>query len=400
MLRSIELFAGAGGLALGSSLAGFQHEAIVEWDADACATIRANRGRRATASKSWPDVLQADIRGVDFADFKPDVDLLSGGVPCQPWSQGGRHLGFDDDRNMFPDMVRAIRMLRPKAVLVENVKGLQRKAFTNYFEYIKLQIQYPELPPKSQEDWSAHLRRLERHHTAKAGSKGLTYQVVAQLLNAADFGVPQRRERVFIVAFRSDLGVEWNFPTETHSLDALLSDQYVTGEYWERNHVSKKARPTATTSMGSRIDRLKSDLFGTREKPWVTVREAIADLPDPVKDPGKASRYLNHVHNPGARSYPGHTGSPMDLPAKTLKAGVHGVPGGENTLANMNGSVRYFTVRESARLQTFPDEFVFQSSWTESMRQLGNAVPVDLAKIVAADIATHLNPGRRNDRAV
>ncbi len=81
------------------------------------------------------------------------------------------------------------------------------------------------------------------------------------------------------------------------------------------------------------------------------------------------------------------------MPAKTLKAGVHGVPGGENTLANANGSVRYFTVRESARLQTFPDDFVFQSSWTESMRQLGNAVPVKLAEIISGDIAKHLKRG-------
>ena len=81
----------------------------------------------------------------------------------------------------------------------------------------------------------------------------------------------------------------------------------------------------------------------------------------------------------------------MDEPAKTLKAGVHGVPGGENTLAYGNGQVRYFTVREAARIQTFPDEYVFHSSWTESMRQIGNAVPVDLAALVANDVADHLN---------
>jgi len=92
---------------------------------------------------------------------------------------------------------------------------------------------------------------------------------------------------------------------------------------------------------------------------------------------------LNHVGNPGARVYPGHTGSPLDEPAKTLKAGDHGVPGGENMLRRPDGTVRYFTVREAARLQTFPDAYHFQGAWTEAMRQLGNAVPVALARAVA-----------------
>ena len=391
-MRSIELFAGAGGLALGSSNAGFRHDAIVEWDADACETIRENRRRKTPHVSRWPDVIQADIKTVDFKQFKPDVDLLSGGVPCQPWSQGGQHKGFNDERNMFPDMVRAIRTLTPKAVLVENVKGLQRKVFTNYYEYIKLQIQYPEISPRKGESWMEHRTRLERHHTASK-DKALTYKVVAQLLNAADFGVPQRRERVFIVAFRSDLGIEWNFPKATHSLDALLYDQYVTGDYWERREIPKKFRPRPSPATLARVNRLS--MFGVPELPWETVRDAIGDLPDPELMPAESERYLNHRHNPGARSYPGHTGSPMDLPSKTLKAGVHGVPGGENTLANRDGSIRYFTVRESARIQTFPDDFVFQASWTESMRQIGNAVPVRLAELISKDVARNLRRAAR-----
>jgi DNA (cytosine-5)-methyltransferase 1 len=88
--------------------------------------------------------------------------------------------------------------------------------------------------------------------------------------------------------------------------------------------------------------------------------------------------------------YPGHTGSPLDQPAKTIKAGDHGVPGGENMLVNTDGSVRYFTARETARIQTFPDGYVFHGSWTETMRQLGNAVPVALARVVASSVAQAL----------
>jgi DNA (cytosine-5)-methyltransferase 1 len=124
-------------------------------------------------------------------------------------------------------------------------------------------------------------------------------------------------------------------------------------------------------------------------RPWRTVRDALEGLPDPERPQGQGE-FSNHVFQPGARAYPGHTGSPLDLPAKTLKAGDHGVPGGENMLVKPDGGVRYFTVRESARLQTFPDGYVFHGSWTETMRQLGNAVPIQLGRIMASSIAQSL----------
>ena len=126
--------------------------------------------------------------------------------------------------------------------------------------------------------------------------------------------------------------------------------------------------------------------------PWRTVRDALIGLPDPEINPDRSTRILNHRFQPGARSYYGHTGSPLDEPAKTLKAGVHGVPGGENMLLRPDGTIRYFTVRESARLQTFLDDFLFHGSWTETMRQLGNAVPVMLADVIGSDVARHLAP--------
>jgi DNA (cytosine-5)-methyltransferase 1 len=122
---------------------------------------------------------------------------------------------------------------------------------------------------------------------------------------------------------------------------------------------------------------------------WQTVRDAISDLPDP-RDLKAASHVDNHVFRDGARVYAGHSGSKLDEPSKTIKAGAHGVPGGENMVVLDDGSVRYYTVRESARVQTFPDDYLFSASWTESMRQIGNAVPVKLARIVGESVMAQM----------
>lgn len=142
------------------------------------------------------------------------------------------------------------------------------------------------------------------------------------------------------------------------------------------------------TNVEARVDKLGSALIPLFGKPWRTVRDALVEMPDPRKQ--SANRFLNHKFQDGAKIYKGHTGSPLDLPAKTLKAGDHGVPGGENMMVLEDGSVRYFSVRESARLQTFPDGYAFHGSWTETMRQLGNAVPVALARKVAASVGERL----------
>jgi DNA (cytosine-5)-methyltransferase 1 len=212
--------------------------------------------------------------------------------------------------------------------------------------------------------------------------------VVFRMLNAANFGVPQKRERVFIVGFRSDLGMDWSFPEPTHSREHLLLQQWVTGEYWDFHKVAKRNRPELTSALKDQVSSLSQDLFPSGE-PWRTVRDAISDLPDPLEEREKAEA-INHKLIPGARVYPGHTGSLLDEPAKTLKAGDHGVPGGENMIAYADRTVRYFTVRESARLQTFPDRYAFPGSWGENMRQLGNAVPVTLAQKVAKSIRRRL----------
>jgi DNA (cytosine-5)-methyltransferase 1 len=387
-MRSVELFAGAGGLALGITNAGFTHEAVVEWDKNACGTIRENNQRGII---NWP-LHEMDVAAFDFSGYRAGVDLLAGGPPCQPFSIGGKHAGYNDKRDMFPQAVRAVRELKPRAVLFENVKGLLRESFAKYFEYITLQITYPDIVKNLNETWSGHLARLEKYHT-KGNHDGLFYRVVYRLLNAADYGVPQRRERVVIVGFRSDLKMDWSFPETSHSQDALLWEKYGSGEYWERHRIPKRLRPVSPPDVKERLSSF--GWFGPTTKPWLTVRDAISDLPDPEKPgAGKAKAFPDHRLIPGARSYKGHTGSPLDEAAKTLKAGDHGVPGGENMLAFDDGRVRYFTVRESARLQTFPDAYGFHGSWTESMRQLGNAVPVNLGTVVAEGIHACLRNGR------
>jgi len=387
-MNTIELFAGAGGLGLGIGRAGFTPINIVEWDRWCCDTLRENRARGTQIMRHWPMPCEGDVRDFSFKSFRGNVDLVAGGPPCQPFSLGGQHRAFRDHRDMWPEAVRVVRETQPSAFIFENVKGLTRETFSAYFSYIYLQLSYPDIELRDGESWVDHRIRLEKHHTSR-GSFSLCYRVLPpKVLNAADYGVPQKRERVFFVGFRADVGAEWSFPCATHSRDALLWDQYRVGEYWSRHEVSRKSQPfdAKASHTASRIREQPMEM------PWRTVRDALKGLPDPeFYQRGSAHQYPDHRFQPGARVYPGHTGSLLDEPAKTLKAGVHGVPGGENMLRRADGTVRYFTIRESARLQTFPDDFVFHGSWSETMRQLGNAVPVDLAEIIARSVHKHLN---------
>jgi len=192
-MKSIELFAGAGGLAIATANAGFEHEAVLEWDQNACDTIRRNKAAKLPHVRDWA-VVQGDVSDYDFRQHAGRVAFVSGGPPCQPFSIGGKHKGMDDRRNMFPHAVRAVREIAPKAFLFENVKGLLRKNFANYYNFIMQQLTYPEIVRKGDEEWTDHHDRLEKAITG-GKHKGLKYNVVFQLLNSADYGVPQRRER-------------------------------------------------------------------------------------------------------------------------------------------------------------------------------------------------------------
>lgn len=383
-LEAIELFAGAGGLGIGIGRAGFTPLKVVEFNEDCRATLSLNRQKANGPIHDWPAEFDRDVRHQDYTRYEGKVSLVSGGPPCQPFSMGGRHNAQADKRDMFPEAVRAVREARPKAFLFENVKGLTRESFASYFEYIRLQLSHPHVVARADEDWSDHLQRLQKHHTSHRES-GDDYRVVVQVMNAADYGVPQQRHRVFFVGLRADLGKEYAFPPPTHGREQLIVD-LASGAYADRARISSRA--LAVPSQAEKAIRSLKRLGHLEDphglKPWKTAREALADLPEPRV--GGSSEWLNHLRRDGAKPYPGHTGSDLDFPSKALKAGVHGVPGGENMLRRANGSVRYFTVRESARLQTFPDDYEITGSWSEAMRQLGNAVPVKLAQVVAEDL--------------
>lgn len=368
-VSSLELFSGAGGLALGMSQTGIHHEALVEWNKEASTTLRQNFN---------PEIVHdMDVGQFDFGAYG-HVDLIAGGPPCQPFSLGGKHKGDMDKRDMFPHACRAISECTPSAFIFENVKGLLRKTFSSYFGYIILRLTYPQVAINADESWESHLERLERVHTSQ-DYQGIKYNVVFRLIDAADYGIPQRRERVVIVGIRDDLGVQWSFPESTHSLEALVWTQFVTGEYWKKHKISPPASLDAYDERTVTIIKQmkhQSRLFPPTKLPWITIRDQLMGIPVPDS---KGTYHEEHILRQGARVYAGHTGSFIDLPAKTIKAGGHGVPGGENMIRYADGSVRYFTTFEAKLLQTFPASYRIMGSWTESMRQVGNAVPVKLA---------------------
>lgn len=365
-MKTLELFSGMGGLASGLELAGFSHAQLVEFNKHACSSLRKNF--------SPSKVFEGDIRNFKTSALS-DIDFVAGGPPCQPFSLGGKHKGFDDERDMFPYAIRTIQELKPKFFLFENVKGLLRASFNDYFSYIIQRLKFPEKMMVEGGSWREHLASLQKIRFE--AFDGLKYRVHFQLVNAADYGVPQTRERVIIIGVRDDVGIQWSFPAKTHCKERLLWDQHVTGEYWQRNNVQSDKSRMVDFELAKRL-RSQFGLFEPELKPWVTVREALRGVPDP-----KSKHEIpDHVFRAGAKVYSGHTGSLFDMPSKTIKAGAHGVPGGENMIAYPDGSVRYLTVFEAKKLQTFPDDFVVEGAWGEAMRQIGNAVPVKLAEVM------------------
>lgn len=364
-MRSAELFAGCGGLALGMSRAGFEHALMAEFNFDAVETAKHNKARAVEHVAHWP-VEKTDVRDIDWEPLRGQLAVISGGPPCQPFGIGGKKLGPEDSRDMWPEAVRAIREAAPEGFLFENVRNIAGPKFRGYLEWVIHHLARPGLVRGESETHEEHLARL----LAARGAPD--YRVGWQIVNAADYGAPQIRYRVLIFGVRASRGITPPTMPPTHSHDRLLWDQYVSGDYWKRHGLRPRLEP-ANGRDAARVGNLRVRGVEPAQAPWVTVRDAIEGLGDP-------DSLRNHVFQPGARVYPGHTGSPLDRPAKALKAGDHGVPGGENMMVRDDGSVRYFTTREAARLVGLPDDYLFPRSWSESMRQLGNAVPAQLGE--------------------
>lgn len=387
--RSIELFAGGGGLALGLHQAGVEHAALVEWDTRACATLRCNATGRWDAAAIW----DGDVRqwlNTNAASDLGEVDIVAGGPPCQPFSLGGLHAGQDDRRNMFPAALDVVRQFQPKAVIFENVPGLLRPSFLPYFQYIVNQLREPAVTLKRGEPWRDHAARLV---VGPRGRRSLRYEVAEPVvLNAADFGVPQVRRRVFVVAIRSDLGPAWDWDElpGSHTQRALRYDQWVEPVYWDEHGIPQPPRSESITQ--DELQELKRAGRPEGDR-WRTVRDMLREptLLPPAVQAGEHPPVPNHTAIPGARSYPGHSGSLLDLPSKTIKAGVHGVCGGEAMIRFPDDSLRYLTVRESARVQGFPDDYAFEGARSTAMRHIGNAVAVGVARQIGGHLIELIN---------
>jgi DNA (cytosine-5)-methyltransferase 1 len=377
-MRSAELFAGCGGLALGMSRAGFRPELMAEWDSDAVATVLHNKQRKIEHVRAWP-MVQQDVRAIDWAPFANGLVNLSGGPPCQPFGIGGKKAGDADARDMWPEAIRGVREAKPESFLFENVRNLAGPKFAPYLSWIIENLRRPDEQRRPRESREAHLARLQR------STKAPSYQVVCQVVNAADYGAPQVRNRVIIIGVQAAFSVVLSPMRPTHSRDRLLWEQWVIGGYWRR-HGMKPPKNGLEKRDFAAVAKLEKLGNAPAELPWVTLRDAISGLGDP-------NGRRNHVFRDGARIYSGHTGSPLDMPAKALKAGDHGVPGGENMIRFPDGSVRYLTAREAARLVGLPDDYDFPRSWTESMRQMGNAVPTQLAEAAGRHLRAVLEKG-------
>ncbi|MET9973856.1 DNA cytosine methyltransferase [Streptomyces microflavus] len=443
---SVELFAGGGGLVQASTNTGFRHLLLNEFAKRACQTLEGNcfdsfpedvnsevlakwldlideqRTERAGSVDTeerpyYPPLVAGDVRQLDMRFLeRRGVDLLAGGPPCQPFSLGGIAKGDEDERNMFPEMFRAVREIRPKSVICENVRGLTRPSFNPYFQYIKRELSLPFVKRRKGATWQEHDRALRDRLKARDTDPAETYVVTQHDVNAADYGVPQIRNRVILLAFRADLGVDPDLVksavARTHS-HAALAKSILDETYWSRHRLEGARIPKRVIDAVKaryRNEQLTFESGDEELKPWLTLRDAVVGLPkidlDKLDKTTEQGGFPDHVGWPGARIYDGHTPNELDRPAKTVKAGVHGVPGGESVMqldsqvrdeltGRLRPEHRYMTVREAARVMTFGDEWSMAGPRGERMRQLGNAVPVKLGEVFTSAVAKALDDAER-----
>lgn len=321
----IELFAGAGGLALGLEQAGFDGLAYVEINGDACETLRRNR-------PEW-NVIEGDVHEIDFRQYDGQVDLVSGGFPCQAFSMAGKRLGFGDIRGtLFAEIIRCANETHPKMLLMENVKGLLSHDGGRTFETI-------------------------RHEVEKAG-----YTLQWKILNASYHGVGQARERIVMIGIRDDLAdkIAFEYPKP--------DDRQMT---------------------------LRDALDGVPDSPGVSYSEKKAKVLDLVPPGGCwidlpqdiAREYMKSSYDsPGGKRGMARRLS-WDRPCLTLTTS----PSQKQTERCHPDETRPLTVREYARVQSFPDDWEFAGGIGSQYRQIGNAVPVEMARRIGVQIVKALD---------
>ena len=331
--NSVELFAGGGGLALGMSLAGFHHVLLNEFETAACKTLKTNR-------PEW-NVIEGDVRHIDFTPLRGKVDFLSGGFPCQAFSYAGKGAGFNDTRGtLFFELARAVKEIQPKVFMGENVKGLISHENGRTFETIKNAI----------------------------AELGYTL-VEPRVLRAIMYQVPQKRERLILIAIRNDIAkrVEFHWPTPYHEVLTLRDALYQSVIFDSDVPVSegaqypeKKKRVLAMVPQGG---------------DWRNLPEEIA------KDYMGGSWLLGGGKTGMARRLS------LDEPSLTLTCS----PCQKQTERCHPLETRPLSIREYARIQTFPDSWNFQGSMSDKYKQIGNAVPVNLAWAVGRSLIRLFN---------
>ncbi|MCQ2588747.1 MAG: DNA (cytosine-5-)-methyltransferase [Treponema sp.] len=331
--KSIELFAGAGGLALGLEKAGFKHIALNEFDKDACNTLR----------KNFHDceIIENDIHSVDFTKYKGQIDFLSGGFPCQAFSYAGNQKGFEDARGtLFFELARAIKEIQPKVFLGENVKGLLKHDNGRTFETISKVIDelgYYLVPPK--------------------------------VLKAVMYKVPQKRERIFLVGIRKDIAdkVTFHWPSPYERV-MTLRDAFYKGELYQND---------VPESDGQRYPKRKAEILSL-----VPQGGNWKNLPDELqREFMKGSYFLGGGKTGIARRLS------LEEPSLTLTC----APAQKQTERCHPLETRPLTIREYARIQTFPDEWIFSGNLTSQYKQVGNAVPVNLANAMGCSLIRLMN---------
>jgi len=338
---AIELFAGAGGLSLGLEKAGFKVELLNELSKDACNTLNLNR-------PDW-ELCRGDISEFCFKDFKNEIDLVSGGFPCQAFSYAGKKLGFEDTRgSLFYEFARVIKEVNPKVLLAENVRGLLRHDEGKTLEVIKGVI------------------------------SELGYTLVEpRVLKAIFYKVPQKRERLFLIAIKNNLAKKFNFywPSPYNRI-MTVKDALKKGELYDTD-----VKP----SEGQLYPKRKKEILAQ-----VPQGGYWRDLPDNLQ-----REYMQKSYFLGG----GKTGMARrlswDEPSLTLTTS----PAQKQTERCHPKETRPLQVREYARIQTFPDNWFFEGSVSSQYRQIGNAVPVNLAYAVGRSLIRLLNDIESNSFA-